>query len=65
MEKQHETDALDRALTDLYAADIPEGFRAGWRAALQREEQTPMKNPYTAKQPRHPFLRVALPVAAA
>ena len=67
MEKQKQTqpDALDRALTDLYAADIPEGFRAGWRAALQREEQTPMKNPYTAKDPRHPFLRVALPVAAA
>ena len=51
---------LDRALTDLYRTDIPDGYRAAWRAAVQREEQTAMKP--TPK--RNPFLRVALPIAA-
>ena len=43
MEKQSKPDALDRALTDLYRTDIPDGYRAAWRAAVQREEQTAMK----------------------
>lgn len=60
MEKQSKPDALDRALTDLYRTDIPDGYRAAWRAAVQREEQTAMKP--TPK--RNPFLRAALPVAA-
>ena len=31
MKKDTTQDALDRALTDLYQADIPESFRASWR----------------------------------
>ncbi len=61
MEKRPERDALDRALTDLYRTDIPEGYRASWRAAVQREERQTMKP--TPK--RRTFWRVALPVAAA
>ena len=63
MEKQNRPDALDRALTDLYRADVPQGYRAAWRAAVQREELPPMKQ----KQPLHkkPLWRVALPIAAA
>lgn len=61
MEKQTNPDALDRALTDLYGIAIPDGYRAGWRAAIRREERIPMKQPTT----RRNFWRVALPVAAA
>ncbi len=60
MEKQSKPDTLDRTLTDLYRTDVPDGYRAAWRAAVQREEQTAMKP--TPK--RNPFLRAALPVAA-
>ena len=64
MEKQHEPDVLDRALTDLYHADIPEGYRAAWREAVKREEQTQMNQMH--KPVRSKFLwRVALPIAAA
>ncbi|MDD3213500.1 MAG: DUF4349 domain-containing protein [Eubacteriales bacterium] len=59
MEKHN--DALDRALTDLYCSDIPEGCRASWRAAVKREEQQKMRT----KQKRSTFWRVAIPVAAA
>jgi len=60
MEKQSKPDTLDRALTGLYRTDVPDGYRAAWRVAVQREEQTAMKP--TPK--RNPFLRAALPVAA-
>jgi hypothetical protein len=62
MEKQTDNDALDCALTDLYRCDeIPEGCRADWRAAVKREERQTMQ---THRRP-HPFLRAALPMAAA
>jgi hypothetical protein len=62
MEKQTGNDALDCALTDLYRCeDIPEGCRADWRAAVKREERQTMQ---THRRP-NPFLRVALPIAAA
>ena len=61
MEKQNRPDALDRALTDLYRAEIPKDYRAAWRAAVQREEQTAMKKHWNAKTVR----RVALSAAAA
>lgn len=62
MEKQNKPDALDRALTDLYRADVPESYRAGWRAAVKREEQTPMKK---QPLPKKTLWHVALPIAAA
>ena len=37
MEKRPDSDQLDRALTDLYRTDIPEGYRAAWREAVARE----------------------------
>ena len=43
MEKHHVPDALDRALTDLYRTDVPDGYRAAWRAAVAREEASRMK----------------------
>ncbi|MCE5342656.1 MAG: DUF4349 domain-containing protein [Eubacteriales bacterium] len=62
MEKHTESDTLDRALTDLYRCeDIPEGCRADWRAAVKREERQSMQTHRKSK----PFLRVALPLAAA
>jgi hypothetical protein len=61
MEKQTKPDALDRALTNLYRSDIPDGYRVAWRDAVKREEQKAMKP--TPK--RRAFLRVALPLAAA
>lgn len=61
MEKHPEFDKLDRALAALHHADIPEGYRASWRAAVQREERQTMKP--TPK--RRTFWRVALPAAAA
>ncbi len=61
MEKQHETDALDRALTDLYQADIPDGYRAAWRAAVLREERQTMKTQRHTKA----LWRTLLPAAAA
>ena len=61
MEKQPQSDALDRALTDLYRTDTPEGYRAAWRAAVKREEQASM----TIPKPKRTFWRIALPVAAA
>lgn len=62
MEKQNRPDALDRALTDLYRTDVPESYRAGWRAAVKREEQTQMKK---QPLPKKTLWRVALPIAAA
>ncbi len=62
MEKHTGNNALDRALTDLYRCDgIPEGCKAGWREAVKREERQTMQKP----RKRSPFLRIALPVAAA
>jgi hypothetical protein len=62
MEKHTGNNALDRALTALYRCDdIPEGCRTGWREAVRREERQTMQK--TRK--RSPFLRIALPVAAA
>ena len=61
MEKQTASDALDRALTDLYRIDLPDGYRAAWRAAVKREELKTMNQP----RRKSPFLRVALPMAAA
>ena len=62
MEKPNKTDALDRALTDLHRLqDVPEGYRAGWRDAVKREERLTMTTP----RKRSPFLRVALPLATA
>lgn len=61
MEKQNATDALDRALTDLYRTDVPDGYRAAWRVAIAREEESRMKQTQTRRSLR----RVALPVAAA
>ncbi len=61
MKKDTANDALDRALTDLYQADIPESFRASWRDAVKREEPPTMKSihfPVWLK-------RTALPLAAA
>ena len=62
MEQQQHPDQLDRELTEHYRIDIPDGYRATWRAAVQREEQTKMK-----RNPKHttPVWRVALPIAAA
>ena len=62
MEKQNRPDALDRALTDLYRTDVPESYRAGWRAAVKREEQIQMKK---QPLPKKTLWRVALPIAAA
>ncbi|MEA4929123.1 MAG: DUF4349 domain-containing protein [Candidatus Limiplasma sp.] len=62
MEKHNPPDALDRALTDLCRTPVPPGYRAAWRAAVQREEQTVMQQ---KKNHLKPFWRVALPVAAA
>ena len=54
-------DALDRALTNLYQADVPAGFQASWRDAVKREEPSTMK-----PTPRLAWLRrAALPIAAA
>lgn len=61
MEKHSQPDALDRALTSLYCADVPEGCRARWREAIVREEKETMKT----KGEYRPLWRVALPVAAA
>ena len=55
MEKQTAPDALDRALTDLYRIDLPDGYRAAWRAAVKREELKTMNPPRRTS----PFLRVA------
>lgn len=61
MEKQTKPDALDRALTDLCRADVPETFHAAWCEAIRREEkQTIMKN-----RRNKTLWRVALPMAAA
>ena len=62
MEKHNPPDALDRALTNLCRTPVPPGYRAAWRAAVQREEQTVMQQKKTRLRP---FWRVALPVAAA
>lgn len=61
MKKDTTQDTLDRALTDLYQADIPESFRASWRDAVKREE------PSTLKSTHFPvwLKRAALPLAAA
>lgn len=61
MEKHTEHDALDRALTNLYHTEVPRGFGAAWREAVQREEQTVMKKHLNQKT----GLRVALSAAAA
>ena len=61
MEQHNPPDALERALTDLYRTEIPDSYRAGWRAAIQREEQTHMKKTWKHKT----LWRVALPIAAA
>lgn len=54
-------DALERALTELYQADLPADFQAAWRDAVKREEQTHMQpTPRFAR-----FRRAALPMAAA
>lgn len=61
MKNNASRDALDRALTDLYKADVPAGYSAAWRDAVQREEKPPMK-----PTPRFAWLRqAALPMAAA
>ena len=61
MEKHNTPDALDRALTDLYRTDVPDGYRAAWRAAVAQEEETQMKQTHAKRS----LWRVALPVAAA
>jgi len=43
MKQPTENDSLNRVLTDLYQADIPESFQASWRDAVKREEPSPMK----------------------
>jgi hypothetical protein len=61
MKKTASNDALDRALTTLYQADIPAGYAASWRDAVKREETSEMK-PF----PRWNWLkRAVLPAAAA
>lgn len=61
MRKTASDDALDRALTDLYQADVPAGYKAAWRDAVKREEPSDM-NPSPAFSR---FRRAALPIAAA
>ena len=61
MEKQNKPDALDRALTDLYQMDVPNGYRAAWRAAVLREERQSMKK----QRQTRTLWRTLLPVAAA
>ncbi|MDD3412091.1 MAG: DUF4349 domain-containing protein [Eubacteriales bacterium] len=56
--EQNNRDALDRELTALHSARAPEGFSAGWREAVRREEPERMKK-------THRFWRAALPMAAA
>jgi hypothetical protein len=61
MKKTASGDALDRALTDLYQADVPEDFKTSWRDAVKREELPAMK-----PVPHFTWLRrAALPMAAA
>ncbi len=60
MEKHHHSDALDRALTDLYATEVPQAYRAAWRQTVKREEQHSMHKP----QNHRAFWRAALPIAA-
>ncbi len=61
MKKTTPDDSLERALTDLYQADVPAGYRASWRDAVQREEPSEMK-----PSPGYSWLRrAALPLAAA
>jgi hypothetical protein len=61
MRKTASDDALDRALTDLYQADVPAGYKASWRDAVKREEPSDMKpSPGFSR-----FRRAALPIAAA
>ena len=43
-DRQHPgSDGLDRALTDLYRIQTPQGFDAAWRGAVRREELKQMK----------------------
>lgn len=66
MEKQTKPDALDRALTDLYQTAVPEGYRARWRAAVQKEALTHMKKDTLSKpQTQRTLWRALLPAAAA
>ncbi len=61
MKHKPSSDALDRALTDLYQADVPQAYRASWRDVVKREESSDMKS-----IPRLAWLRrAALPLAAA
>ena len=61
MKQKSSGDSLDRALTTLYQADVPEAFKTSWRDAVTREETKHMRPaPAFAR-----FKRAALPVAAA
>ena len=62
MTKKASGDALDRALTTLYQADVPTGFQAAWRDAVKREEPSQMK---PSNPPFAWLRRAALPMAAA
>ena len=61
MRKTETNDALDRALTNLYQADVPAGYQASWRDAVKREEPSDMKPSPGFSW----FRRAALPIAAA
>ena len=56
---EHEYDALDQALADLYEDGPSLRFEKNWREAVRREEQTQMK------QKKNIWKKVVLPVAAA
>ncbi len=55
--------AMEQALRRLYTADVPDGFEAGWRAAIEREEYSMTEN--KQHQPlRRTLWRAALSAAA-
>jgi len=57
---QEREDALESALTCLYAVQPPKGFDAAWRAAVKKEEHMQMKPFHHAR-----FWKIAAPAFAA